>query len=113
MEEMAAVSVAEPEFFDLKQPWLTPRLRWTRLAGGDILEDLGGSGRRTPNFALTVDIDLPKHRYGQRWAADYSHGGSQGLNSPHVYPTCDDQRQRWGIVVSRVGWAGRIAMETS
>jgi hypothetical protein len=25
MEEMAAVSVGEPEFFDLKQPWLTPQ----------------------------------------------------------------------------------------
>jgi hypothetical protein len=52
MEEMAALGVGEPEFFDPEQPWLyAPTLRWTRPAwGAGILVGLG-EGRRPPNFA--------------------------------------------------------------
>ena len=43
LEELAALSVGEPEFFDLKQPWLyVPTLSWTRPAwGADILDGVG------------------------------------------------------------------------
>jgi hypothetical protein len=43
---------------------------------------------------LTVRADLGKCWSAWRWAADYSHGGSQGFKSPHLHPTPDDQRKR-------------------
>jgi hypothetical protein len=76
MQEMAALSVGEPEFFDLKSPGLLPKLRWTRLGwGGDILEDLGGSGRRTPNFAPDGRHPPAEPPLRTAAAATYSHGG--------------------------------------
>jgi hypothetical protein len=35
---------------------------------------------------LTVRVDLQKRWSAQRWAATYSHGGSQGFKSPHLHP---------------------------
>jgi hypothetical protein len=46
----------------------------------------------------TVGVELRKRLSAQRWAATYSHGGSQGFNpltttpSPPLHP--DDQRKR-------------------
>ncbi len=37
--------------------------------------------------SLTVERDLRKRWSAQRWAATYSHGGSQGFKSPHLHPT--------------------------
>jgi hypothetical protein len=58
MEEMAALSVGEPEFLDLR-PWLSAStLRWTRPAwGADILVGLGEAGERL-TLPLTVGSDL-------------------------------------------------------
>jgi hypothetical protein len=51
MEERAALSVGEQEYFDFKQPGYTPDADLTCPArGSDILEGSGGPGRRTPNF---------------------------------------------------------------
>jgi|Tabmets5t2r1_1033131.scaffolds.fasta_scaffold24181_2 hypothetical protein len=51
LDELAALSVGEPEFFDLKQPWLYAHAEPDSPGlGADILVGLG-EGRRTPNFA--------------------------------------------------------------
>jgi hypothetical protein len=55
----------------------------------------GGSLTRTSSerltSLLTVAGDLPKRRSAQRWAGPYSHGGSQGFNSPHLHPNLAGQ----------------------
>ena len=51
MEEMQQLSVGEPEFFDLKQPWLYAPAEGARPAWGWHLLLGWGGGRRTPNFA--------------------------------------------------------------
>ena len=35
---------------------------------------------------LTVGVELRKRLSAQRWAATYSHGGSQGFKSPPLHP---------------------------
>jgi hypothetical protein len=75
------------------------------------LPHLGRStGRfRIPYFALTAGIYLRKRWSTWRYAADYSHGGSQGFKSPHLTSPHDQRKRRSsGVVVSRVslhsGW---------
>jgi hypothetical protein len=66
LEEMAALGVGEPEFFDLKRPWLYAHAKPDSPGlGADILVGLG-EARRTPNFALTVGSDLGKRSSAQR-----------------------------------------------
>src|SRR5215218_7364081 len=46
-----------------------------------------GAGSERLTSPLTVGSDLHKRWSAQRWAATYSHGGSQGFKSPHLHPT--------------------------
>ena len=45
-----------------------------------------GSASERLTSPLTVRSDLHKRWSAQRWAATYSHGGSQGFKSPHLHP---------------------------
>jgi hypothetical protein len=84
------------------------------------LPHLGRStGRfRIPYFALTAGIYVRKRWSTWRYAADYSHGGSQGFKSPHLTSPHDQRKRRSsGVVVSRVslhsGWrAPHVARST-
>ena len=54
-----------------------------------------GASSRHLTSPLTVGIDLRKRWSAWRWAADYSHGGSQGFKSPHLHPQpCSSERRR-------------------
>ena len=82
MEEMAAVSVGEPELFDLKQPWLTPQAEMDSPGLGEAKFSKTWAAQVGERLTspLTVSWDLHKRHSAQRWAATYSHGGSQGFN---------------------------------
>jgi hypothetical protein len=79
MEEMAAVSVGEPELFNLKQPWLTPQAELDSPGLGEATFSKTWAAQVGERLTspLTVSNDLRKRCSAQWWAATYSHGGVQ------------------------------------
>jgi hypothetical protein len=67
MDEMAALSIGEPEFFDLKQPWLHSHAEVdSPVLGAGIFVGFGRRAGERLTSPLTVRSDLGKRRSAQR-----------------------------------------------